>query len=63
MEFAIFMAQTERQIATKFEFHYHAFRINSGQSKFPEYFSRTKPSFRKFRRKYIVTAEYFQTYA
>jgi len=26
-------------------------------------FSRTKPSFRKFRRKYIVTAEYFETYA
>lgn len=38
MEFAIFMAQTDRQIATKFEFHYHAFRINSGQSKFAEYF-------------------------
>ena len=38
MEFAIFMAQTDRQIATKFEFHYHAFLINSRQSKFAEYF-------------------------
>jgi hypothetical protein len=63
MEFAIFLAQSDKQIATKFEFHYLAFRINSGQSKFAEYFLEKKPSFRKFRRKYIVTAEYFHTNA
>jgi len=38
MESAIFTAQTDRQTATKFECHYHVFRINSGQSKFAEYF-------------------------
>jgi len=38
MKFAVFMAQTDKKIATKFEFHYHAFRINSRELKFAEYF-------------------------
>jgi hypothetical protein len=38
MEFANFMGQTDRQIATRFKVHYHALRINSGQSKSVEYF-------------------------